>query len=510
MSVRNLRGVESLESRRVLAHGVCFSCLAEVWQGTAFEDNRPSGAQHLGELTQPRGLEGSVSRWDRRDFYHFEIADASTVDVGLTELIADADLYLYDAQLNRLARSIRGGSQNEFLRAELEAGEYYLQVKSFRGATTPYQLLMKATPSESPVPVAPRPPATAPTPPPADLPLSQPEAGGNPPPTVSPVRDTTPLTSVPWYGGQQDWNLNAINAPESWSAGFTGSGVVVAVVDTGVDLSHVDLVGNLWENSDEIPGDGRDNDGNGFVDDVSGWDFVDNDALPDDLQGHGTHVAGTIAAGRNGFGVTGVAYDAAIMPVRVLDHRGSGSSFDVGAGIRYAVDNGADVINLSLGGTYSASIASALRYAENAGVIVVAASGNEGASVASFPARHSRDLENVLAVGAYQSDGQRAPFSNLAGDAVQVMAPGASILSTGVNQGYRRLSGTSMATPHVAGLAALILSANPDWSPREVRQAILVGADTGIGGSPSLGVNAALSVAWAARGIDPFSLDAVA
>ncbi|MEZ6116119.1 MAG: S8 family serine peptidase [Pirellulaceae bacterium] len=153
-----------------------------------------------------------------------------------------------------------------------------------------------------------------------------------------------------YFGGANDWNLNAINAPEVWSQGYTGEGIVVAVVDTGVDWTHVDLASNIWTNADEIAGDGIDNDRNGYVDDVYGWNFANRNANVQDANGHGTHVAGTIASLRNGSGSTGVAHDAQIMPVKVLGNNGSGSDYAVSQGIRYAVDNGADVINLSLGG----------------------------------------------------------------------------------------------------------------------------------------------------------------
>ncbi len=196
--------------------------------------------------------------------------------------------------------------------------------------------------------------------------------------------------SVPNFGGINDWNINMVNAPEAWEQGYTGSGIVVAVVDTGVDRNHVDLRDNIWTNSNEIPDNGIDDDNNGFIDDVFGWNFNgdNNDTL--DVRGHGTHVSGTIAGNNNGDGVTGVAYDAQIMPVKVLNNLGIGNATDVAEGIRYAVDNGANVINLSLGGdTPSKSQLLAIEYAANNGVIVVMAAGNEsepesGKAVALF------------------------------------------------------------------------------------------------------------------------------
>ena len=304
-----------------------------------------------------------------------------------------------------------------------------------------------------------------------------------------PSNDENPLFSeVAYFGGRADWNLNSIQAPEVWGGGFTGDGVTVAVIDTGVDVTHPDLVDNIWANVDEVAGDGIDNDGNGYVDDYFGWDFVNNDATPTDGNGHGTHVAGTIGAGNNGFGTTGVAFDTQIMPIKVLSDSGSGSSTDVAAGIRYAVDNGADIINLSLGGGMSSAIVGALRYAEANNVFVVAAAGNDGNSAASFPAQHSRSLDNVISVGAHNSGSQLAGFSNQPGSGVvQVDAPGVMIQSTVPGKGYDGFSGTSMAAPHVAGVAALALSANPTLTPEQLRNTIVAGSTTTVGGSLSHG-----------------------
>lgn len=264
------------------------------------------------------------------------------------------------------------------------------------------------------------------------------------------------------------WGVEQVNAPDVWRHGYTGKGVVVAVLDTGVDYSHVDLGVNIWKNSGEIDGNGIDDDGNGFVDDVRGWNFDGNNNNPMDTDGHGTHVAGTIAAQRNGYGVTGVAYDATIMPVKVLGDRG-GSNGTVAQGIRYAVNNGADVLNLSLGGgSASKEIADAIRYAVKKGSVVVMASGNESAKVPTNPAKLADRWG--IAVGAVDRRLQIADFSNLAGrkQLDYVVAPGVKIYSTAPNNQYQFLDGTSMATPHVAGVAALVLSANPNLSPSQV------------------------------------------
>lgn len=313
-----------------------------------------------------------------------------------------------------------------------------------------------------------------------------------------------PFSDVAYFGDQDDWALNAINAPEVWSQGYTGENIVVAVIDTGIDLHHVDLVQNIWTNDGEIANNGWDDDGNGFIDDTNGWDFVDADAVPQDLAGHGTKVAGVIAAARNQIGATGVAYDARIMPIRVLDTSGNGSQMDIAEGIRYAVDNGADVINLSLGGIGSRQFSSAVQYAKDHDVLIVAASGNEGADAPDYPARYSAVHENVISVGAFQSEMSNASFSNAVGssDAVQVDAPGVGINTTVMGDDYTYSTGTSIAAPHVTAVAALALSANPELTTSELRETLLQGADLNIEQSDSHGgTNAAQTVALVAPDI---------
>jgi len=276
------------------------------------------------------------------------------------------------------------------------------------------------------------------------------------------------ITDAPLYGGTNDWGLNDIQAPDAWNAGYTGKGIIVAVVDTGVDYQHSDLSNNIWKNTDEIVGNGIDDDKNGYVDDIYGYDFINKDGYALDDNGHGTHVSGIIAGLNNGTGVTGVAYEATIMPVKVLDASGSGSFTSVAQGVTYAVNNGADVINLSLGayGSSSTELSSAITYAINHGVIVCMASGNDYQTSPTYPAILAKTAGGI-AVGAVNSSNVVAAFSNDAGTLVPydfVVAPGVSIYSTYTGGQYAVMSGTSMATPFVSGAAALLLSAQNDFS----------------------------------------------
>lgn len=261
--------------------------------------------------------------------------------------------------------------------------------------------------------------------------------------------------------------------PEVWARGYTGQGIVVAVVNTGVDYTHSDLNDNMWVNTREVAGNGIDDDGNGYVDDVRGWDFIGNDNDPCDGNSQGTHVAGTIAGENNGTRVTGVAYNARIMAVKVLSDSGSGSNISVANGIRSAANNGAQVINLSLGGGYSSDIYSAIQYATGRGSIVVMAAGNEGAAQPGYPAFHASDYG--LFIGAVDSASRIASFSNRAGtnSAMRhVMAPGVNVYSTVPNNGYASYNGTFMATPHAAGVVALMLSANGGLTHTQVRDMV--------------------------------------
>ena len=310
--------------------------------------------------------------------------------------------------------------------------------------------------------------------------------------------DATP--NDPSYGslwglnntGQNGGRVDAdIDAPEAWELAKGSASLVTAVIDTGVLYNHPDLAANMWKNPGETPGDGVDNDGNGFVDDVFGYDFKNNDADPADDHGHGTHCAGTIAGvGDNGTGVTGVNWTGKVMALKFLGADGYGDSSDGIRAINYATkmktQYGVDVrvTSNSWGGdAWSQEMEDAIAASGNAGMLFVAAAGNGGEDgigddndvTPNYPSNY--DLDNVIAVAATDRNDNRASFSNYGATTVDLAAPGVSILSTYKDNGYANLSGTSMATPHVAGVATLAFSYNPGATASEVKTAILGGVD---------------------------------
>ncbi|WP_376766335.1 S8 family peptidase [Thermoactinomyces mirandus] len=248
----------------------------------------------------------------------------------------------------------------------------------------------------------------------------------------------------------RQWGPQKVQAPQAWDVSQSSSSTVIAIVDTGVQANHPDLNGKV----------------------IQGYDFVDNDNVAQDGNGHGTHCAGIAAAvTNNGIGMAGMAPNARIMAVRVLDNQGSGTFADVADGIVFAAQNGADVISLSLGGSVgSTALQNAVQQAWNNGAVVVAAAGNSGVSLPSYPAYYSQ----AIAVASTTSSDTLSYFSNY-GSWVDVAAPGSDIYSTYINSSYRNLSGTSMATPHVAGLAALL--ASQGRSNSQIRAAIENTAD---------------------------------
>jgi subtilisin family serine protease len=272
------------------------------------------------------------------------------------------------------------------------------------------------------------------------------------------------------------WGLLRVHGPSAWEAA-DGTGTVVAVLDGGVNAGNQDLAGSLWTNNSEIPGNHVDDDNDGFIDDVNGADWVDRDGTPNDTGGHGTHVAGTIAAAAgNQFAGAGVAPGAKVMPLRFLDGNGSGTVADALAAVDYAIVHHANVINASWGGPdFSPPLRDAFARAGAAGITIVAAAGNDGVSndnSPTYPA--SFNLPNLISVAASDKRDQLADFSNY-GSLVGVAAPGTDIVST-LGTGIGWMSGTSMAAPHVAGIAALVRSFNSSLSPSAVIAAIQSGA----------------------------------
>lgn len=289
-----------------------------------------------------------------------------------------------------------------------------------------------------------------------------------------------PMFGEMWSLGLANGNgLNSgIGTPRVWNLTTGSSSVTVGVVDTGIDASHPDLAGNMWTNSGEIAGNGVDDDGNGVVDDARGWDWVDNDSDPADLNGHGTHVAGTIGAkGNNSHGVAGVSWDVRLMPLRVLDASGSGWTSDVAAAFAYAGRMGVDVVNASLAGP-SPSVALLDAISSSPDTLFVVAAGNSSTNVdvtASYPC--SYPLPNIICVAATNQANQLSSYSNFGTGSVDLAAPGDGILSTWPGGLYNVMTGTSMATPHVAGVAALLQARHPGSTPATVKNAILSGAE---------------------------------
>lgn len=247
--------------------------------------------------------------------------------------------------------------------------------------------------------------------------------------------------------------------------------VKVGVIDTGIMLSHPDLAVNIAKNAKEIAGNGLDDDGNGYVDDVSGYNFVAGTNNANDDQGHGTHVAGIIGGAINGKGVFGMNSKASLVPLKVLSANGYGSSYDIVDAINYAANNGISVVNLSLGGNGNPAtdmLCTAITNARTKGTLSVVAAGNENSDVSGkVPA----GCKNALTVGAVDSNLAKASFSNY-GAEVDVSAPGVGIYSSYYNGSYVQMSGTSMATPFVAGLAAAIKAHKPTFGPTELFNAI--------------------------------------
>lgn len=312
----------------------------------------------------------------------------------------------------------------------------------------------------------------------------------------------------------KQWGMLDIGVKNAWNmiAGKKTTEIVVAVIDTGVDYTHEDLLPNMWRNTKEVPNNGVDDDNNGYVDDIVGWDFVSNDNKPYDLAatpleilfkggnpGHGTHCAGNVAAaGNNSKGVAGVAQNVKIMALRFIGEE-SGTTADAIKAIRYAVDNGARVLSNSWGSegddpnesAENQALKDAVQYAQDHDILFIAAAGNGHQGVGydndtdkapGVPASYTHD--NIISVAALDSSDQLGSFSNWGRTSVDIGAPGVKVFSTTVGSQYNDTvidfagikatwDGTSMAAPHVAGAAALYLSMHPEKTFAQVKEAIL-------------------------------------
>lgn len=272
-----------------------------------------------------------------------------------------------------------------------------------------------------------------------------------------------------------------INATGAWEITTGSREVIIAITDTGMDTSHVDLKDNVWRNESESKGKaGVDDDGNGYVDDITGWDFASGDNDPtDDLHMHGTHVAGIAgASGDNAVGIAGVSWRSRLMPLKII-HGGEGELFAAVKAIEYAANMGAKVINASWGGDpYSEALRDAIRYAGDKGALFVAAAGNSSGDNDQKPVYPaSYDLPNLISVAAITHKGALAGFSCYGKRSVQLAAPGDHILSAVVGDRWELWSGTSMAAPFVSGTAALLLSQSPEAGPAELKRRLLASAD---------------------------------
>lgn len=445
------------------------------------EDSPLSQATNLGTLGTVT-ISDFVGDLEPENIYRFDLDIDSDLDILVSGLNADADLALFtdidnDQKLD--VNEIIMTSQEPYNFSEslslnaLLSGTYYVVVYQYEGDTS-YDLTVSTTPNpQFNDPVL--------------LENFDSQFGYGLADASSAVSNTLNVPAFPESPdlGGNDWGRDLIHAPEVWTQGITGENVVVAVIDSGVDYTHPELSNSIWNNPGEIPNNGFDDDNNGYVDDSRGWDFVNQNNDPMDLNSHGTHVAGIITANPDGIGITGVAYNTQIMPIRTLDHNGFGKVSDTLLGIRYAVENGADVINLSLGGSDRIDqVLETITWAVEQGVVVVIAAGNEGGNFPSYPARFTNQVG--IAVGSVDSNNQLSSFSNQAGilPLDYVAAPGGNggfpdagdiystvPLASGV--AYEFLAGTSMATPHVAGVVALMLQANPNLTPTQVEEILV-------------------------------------
>ena len=267
-----------------------------------------------------------------------------------------------------------------------------------------------------------------------------------------------------------------INAEKLWTQTRGSNEIKVAVIDTGVDYNHSDLKANMWVNVAERDGvEGVDDDGNGYVDDVHGYDFANNDGDPMDGHSHGTHCAGVIGALHNRSGVRGVMNNVKIVGIKFLSDRGSGETEDAIESIEYAIKVGVHVMSNSWGGgEFSQALKDAIVAANEAGIIFVAAAGNErnnNDKKPVYPANYKTD--NMVTVCSHDGAGKKSGFSNYGAKTVHICAPGSNIMSTVPGNRYKKMSGTSMACPFVSGAMGALLAKNPNMTPLEAREQLI-------------------------------------
>ncbi|MEG4581078.1 S8 family serine peptidase [Microcoleus sp. MON1_C5] len=452
--------------------------------------NQLDQARDLGVLGDTQTIADSVSNARPDGLYRFTLPATSDFKLTVSGLTADVDVALIkdlngDNSID--FTDIIASSQELDLSPEsididgLAAGTYFVRVYQYQGSTN-FSLNLSATP------------ATVFTNNASNLQGFDSRFGFglvNAAAAVAKAQGTATFPDVPDLGGE-DWGRDLIKAPEVWAQGLTGDGIVVAVIDSGVDYNHPDLTGNIWSNAGETGVDaigrnkasnGVDDDNNGFVDDFRGWDFVNNDNDPMDDNNHGTHISGLVAAKKDGVGITGTAPTAKIMPLKILNEAGVGQIRDEINAINYAVANGAKIINVSLGGLQlNDQELNAIRAAEAQGAIMISAAGNEARPQVDYPARFANEVG--IAVGGATRNGLFADYSNRAGsEAINYfVGPGGDggtadsgdIYSTvplsqpGIP--YRYVAGTSMAVPQVSGVIALMLQANPSLTPADIKR----------------------------------------
>lgn len=275
-----------------------------------------------------------------------------------------------------------------------------------------------------------------------------------------------------------------INALKAWGITTGSEDIVVAIVDTGIDYTHPDLKDNIWVNDKEIPDNGIDDDGNGVIDDVHGYNAINDSGDPMDDNAHGTHCAGTIgASGDNGEGIVGVNWKVKLMGLKFLSGDGGGSLSDALKTINYAIEMKRRGVNIRVlsnswgGGGFSHALYDAIQELNAEGILFVAAAGNSAVDTDRNPHYPSAyDVENVLSVAAIDNQDKLAVFSNYGAKTVDVAAPGVDIYSTTPGNEYEHFSGTSMATPHVSGVAALMLAHNPKLSPKQLVDKVIKSA----------------------------------